>query len=211
MQQRFWPTAGRKLDGGWQHRIRTSSSFLPRLNEVPRHLEYLRRDLGFGSTANIRPIPISLSYNPPPVLASRFNTGTSRLHLLSRPLRPRRANEWTQGRAVTFIVTLAASRSVTLAAQESGMSRKAAYALKTRNPAFASAWAAALTASAKLRSREPAPSLSKGDKVHEVNGPPDSISQGDMSPSRLDRERAFAAIVARLRESPPLADLPPAQ
>jgi len=65
---------------------------------------------------------------------------------LSRPRRPRRSGEWTQGRAVTFIVTLAAARSVTLAARAAGMSRKAAYALRSRDPAFASAWNAAIAA-----------------------------------------------------------------
>jgi hypothetical protein len=59
--------------------------------------------------------------------------------LLSRPRHPRRPNEWSPAKAVTFIVTLAATRSVTLAARESGMSRKAAYALKARDPAFAAA------------------------------------------------------------------------
>ncbi len=64
--------------------------------------------------------------------------------LLSRPARARRSNEWNGGKAVTFIVTLAASRSVTLAALEAGMSRKSAYALKERDRAFAAAWNAAL-------------------------------------------------------------------
>lgn len=58
--------------------------------------------------------------------------------------RPRRAHEWSDARIVTFIVTLAAYRSVTLAAARAGMSRKSAYALKGRNPAFAAAWLAAL-------------------------------------------------------------------
>ena len=66
--------------------------------------------------------------------------------LCSRPVRPCRSGEWTQGRAVTFIVTLAATRSVTLAARAAGMSRKAAYALKSRDSAFASAWNAAIAA-----------------------------------------------------------------
>jgi len=68
--------------------------------------------------------------------------------------------------AVTFIVTLAATRSVTLAARAVGMSRKSAYALKQRDPAFAFAWAAASRAGA-------------GYKVEEVEGPPNSSSQRD--------------------------------
>ena len=50
------------------------------------------------------------------------------MHLLSTPRRLPRPNEWARGKAVTFIVTLAATRSVTLAAREAGMSRKSAYA-----------------------------------------------------------------------------------
>lgn len=66
------------------------------------------------------------------------------------------------------------------------MSRKSAYALKDRDPAFASAWAAALQAS-------------KGDKVDEVEGPPVRTGYGDMSPWRRDRERAFVGQLAELR------------
>jgi hypothetical protein len=68
------------------------------------------------------------------------------MHFLSRPRRPRRSGEWTPAKAVTFIVTLAATRSVTLAAREAAMSRKSAYALKDRDCAFAEAWNAALMA-----------------------------------------------------------------
>ena len=122
------------------------------------------------------------------------------MHLLSRPRRPRRSGEWTSDGAVTFIVTLAVSRSVTLAARKAGMSRKSAYALKGRDPVFASPWAAAMQAR-QVRGL----SSSKGDKVKEVHEPSVSPRHGDTSPSRLDRERAFAGLVARLRESPPLA------
>ena len=54
--------------------------------------------------------------------------------------RPRRSGEWTEGKAIAFIVTLAATGIVTLAAREAGMSRKSAYALKRRDPLFASSW-----------------------------------------------------------------------
>jgi hypothetical protein len=83
---------------------------------------------------------------------------------LSHFRRPRRAGEWTDARAVTFIVTLAAHRSVTLAAARAGMSRKAAYALKRRDCGFAAAWESALAAAA------PAPAKSKSDT--EVYNPP---------------------------------------
>ena len=79
-----------------------------------------------------------------------------------RPRRPRRPGEWNGGKIVTFIVTLAVSRSVTLAARAAGMSRKSAYALKRRDPAFAEAWNAALKARSPRR---------QGDKVEEVHEP----------------------------------------
>jgi hypothetical protein len=40
--------------------------------------------------------------------------------ILSRPRRARRAQEWSSGKAVTFLVTLAANGSVTLAAAKQG-------------------------------------------------------------------------------------------
>jgi hypothetical protein len=125
------------------------------------------------------------------------------LHLLSRPCRPLRSGDWTQAKAVTFIVTLAATNSVTLAAREAGMSRKSAYALKSRDPAFAAAWAVAAGAGAKTSIQ--------GDKVEEVEGVPNPSSRGNTSPSRIDRERAFVGLIARLRESSPLAPRAPAQ
>ena len=58
--------------------------------------------------------------------------------------RTRRPSEWSAGKVVTFIVTLAATRTVTRAARAAGMSRKAAYALRQRDPAFRAAWNAAM-------------------------------------------------------------------
>jgi hypothetical protein len=86
------------------------------------------------------------------------------LQLLSRPRRPARSGEWTTGAAIMFIVTLAARRSVTLAAKASGMSRKSAYALRARDPAFAEAWAAALSPLRKT-AEKPALCGSEGDNV----------------------------------------------
>ena len=57
----------------------------------------------------------------------------------SHALAARFAPDGIPARAVTFIVTLAATRSVTLAARESDMTRPSVYALKARDPAFASA------------------------------------------------------------------------
>ena len=129
--------------------------------------------------------------------------GTAILHLLSRPRRPHRSGEWTSDRAVTFIVTLAATRSVTLAAREARMSRKWAYALKSRDCVFAAAWSQALKAAPKRSAQ--------GNKVEKVHGPAVSSSPGNKPLSRPDRERALAGLVARLRGSPALADPIPAQ
>jgi hypothetical protein len=112
------------------------------------------------------------------------------VHFLSHARRPRRSGEWTHDRAVTFIVTLAATQSVTFAARRAGMSRKSAYALKGRDPAFACAWAAAMQAG-------------EGYKVKEVEGVPVSRCHGNASPSRLERERSFTRFMAALRDSVP--------
>jgi hypothetical protein len=79
--------------------------------------------------------------------------------LLSRPRRCRRAHEWSDAAAVTFVVTLAATRSVTLAARAARKSRQSAYVVRERDAAFAAAWASALRAG-------------QGDKVEEVEDPP---------------------------------------
>lgn len=116
---------------------------------------------------------------------------------LSQPRRPRRSGEWTSDKAVTFIVTLAATHSVTLAARCAGMSRKSVYALKARDRAFAAAWAAAAKAGT--------PASIQGDKLEEVHAPPVSTGQGDRLPSRQDRERSFVGLMTALRQSPSLA------
>ena len=131
------------------------------------------------------------------MLASWLTAEDPCLHLLSRPRRPHRSGEWTSDRAVTFIVTLAATRSVTLAARAAGMSRKSAYALKARDPAFAAAWNAAARAGTGRRG--------DGDKVEEVHKPPVSGGHGDTLPSRIESERVFVRLLAALRDSPPLA------
>lgn len=106
------------------------------------------------------------------------------MQFLSRPRRPRRSGEWTPAKAVTFVVTLAASRSVTFAAHQAGMSRKSAYALKARNSAFAEAWNAALKAwEANRRAR------GKGDR-------PDTSDTSDnprTAPAQRNNARAAAA------------------
>jgi hypothetical protein len=130
--------------------------------------------------------------------------------ILSRPFRPRRAQEWSSGKAVTFLVTLAANGSVTLAADRAGMSRKSAYALKSRDPAFARAWQSALAARRPQR---------EGDKVEEVDGAPNPSRQGDTATRARDREplsrsalrdRYFASLAAlRQTAAAPAQDLLP--
>ena len=107
--------------------------------------------------------------------------------LFSRPRRPTRAGDWTRAGAVTFIVTLAATRNVTLAARAAGMSRKAAYALRDRDSRFADAWRAALAVPSARR---------QGDKVEEVEGPPNSPGQGN----NVTRARPPAAAHDRRQE-----------
>lgn len=129
---------------------------------------------------------------------------------LSRIRRPRRAGEWTDGKAVTFIVTLAAHRSVTLAAARAGMSRKSAYALKARDSRFAATWKSALAAGARP--------LSEGDKADELDNPPAGGPLGySVAPPRTRseeaqrRDRFFAGLAKHARDSVPrpLADLAP--
>jgi len=103
------------------------------------------------------------------------------LQFLSRPRRPRRSGEWTPAKAVTFVVTLAASRSVTFAAHQAGMSRKSAYALKARNSAFAEAWNAALKAGEASGSAR-----GKGDR-------PDTSDNPRTAPAQRHNARAAAA------------------
>ena len=75
---------------------------------------------------------------------------------------PRRSGEWTPAKAVTFIVTLAASRSVTLAAHEA-------------DRAFAEAWNAAL----KAREANRPKARAKGDKSDSSDNPRSSRPQAD--------------------------------
>ena len=96
-----------------------------------------------------------------------------------------------------FLVTLAARRSVTLAARASGISRKSAYALKARDSAFAEAWIAALSA--------PLPPL-EGDRPK--RSAPSNSSSNLPRPDRaigdaIRRERFFAALRESSRLAPP--------
>jgi hypothetical protein len=163
-----------------------------------------------GARASIGPPHKALSYSPSLVLAFLADRpphpGTRPLHLLSQPHRARRLGEWTPGKAVTFIVTLAATRNVTLAARAAGMSRKSAYALKSRDSVFADAWGAATNA--------PAQKPVEGDTPVLVR--PSTSSTVQCHPDRrlLDaarRDRFFARLAALNGESAPLAAVPAAQ
>ena len=128
------------------------------------------------------------------------------MQLLSRPRRTPRNGEWSGGKAVIFIVTLGATGSVTLAARSAGMSRKSAYALRSRDSAFAQAWNAALAVKP--------PTRTEGDKAKRA-APSNSSSS---MPSALEakheemrRGRFFALLRARVRESERLAARPAAQ
>ena len=115
---------------------------------------------------------------------------------LSRFARPKRSREWTEAKAVTFIVTLAARRSVTLAARAAGMSRKAAYALRGRDSAFAEAWKAAGAAGIE------------GDKVSEARDPPIAMPKGDSARQRMSLEQ-FHELLSRWRSESNMALLAP--
>lgn len=111
--------------------------------------------------------------------------------------RPPRAGEWSGDKAVTFIVTLAASFSVTLAAARAGMSRKAAYALRNRDPAFATAWDRAIAAS-RLRTRGAPVEGGKGNDLHNPPvGPPGGNASARRAHDEALRDSFFAALATR--------------
>ena len=131
------------------------------------------------------------------------------MHFLSRPRRARRSGEWTSERAVTFIVTLGTSRCVTLAARAAGMSRKSAYALKNRDPAFAAAWRAALQVGEAARVKAQLCPARQGNS--QSGASPSTLSTSmprrSLEAASAEREEFFA----RLRESAALAPRVPAQ
>lgn len=138
------------------------------------------------------------------------------LRLISNPRARHRAHEWTNGKAVTFIVTLASGRSVTLAARAAGMSRKSAYALKDREPAFRIAWKTAASAS-RTRSRAtlatPAPQALAGQREGDSRAlaAPSTPSTSDATAWRrageLQRDQFFARL-ARARSERKTVSLP---
>ena len=109
--------------------------------------------------------------------------------------RQRRDGEWTEQKAVTFIVTLASRGNVTLAARLAGMSRKAAYALRRRDAGFARAWDSALVIAA-------ARVTAKGnDEVHDPPLAPPKGNNGNGRTADALRRDAFFANLANRRKS----------
>lgn len=132
---------------------------------------------------------IFLSYSPSTMLClclpNRFADGDFVMALIVQPRRPARAGEWTSGAAILFIVTLAATGSVTLAARAAGMSRKSAYALRDRNPLFAEAWQAA-------RRAAPRPSAGSVDGDMARRAAPSNSSTGGGGTSARHHGRSGA-------------------
>lgn len=141
------------------------------------------------------------------------------MHLISSPRRSRRAHEWSNAKAVTFIVTLASGRPVTLAARAAGMSRKSAYALKSREPAFRMAWEAAVSSSASKREARPGATVQRPVAVanegdNRTRAPLSSVSTSSPHAARraaeLARDRFFAGLArSRPQQSPRPAGQPP--
>ena len=109
-----------------------------------------------------------------------------------------RRDGWTADKRVTFCVNLAASGSVTFAADSVGLSRKSAYALKKRDRAFASLWdralAAARAAGVHAR-RDAARKRGKGDEAHQAHDPPESRARRD---NESARDSFFLALEMRV-------------
>jgi hypothetical protein len=122
------------------------------------------------------------------------------LHFPTASRRSPRPGEWSRGKAVTFIVTLAATQSVTLAAREAGMSRKSAYAFRARDASFAHAWDVALGASRA--------EAAEGDKAERTAPSTSSSRQGVSDPAGQDaarRDLFFARLAATRLGSTPTA------
>lgn len=123
---------------------------------------------------------------------------------LCRSRRTRRSHEWSPGKTVTFIVTLAANGNVTLAARKAGMSRKSAYALKARDPVFAAAWTAASGASGR-RSANRAEKPPEGDTRTRAASSTVTTANRRLSIAAAaeERDRLFARLAANLGRPAP--------
>jgi hypothetical protein len=114
-----------------------------------------------------------------------------------------RRDGWTNGKRVTFFVTLAATGSVTLAAASVGMSRKSAYALKKRDRTFFSLWDRGLAMAGKARrnDRQERAEGDKSDAPANRSTPSTGVrpADPDLARAEADRDRFFAAL--RMRHS----------
>jgi hypothetical protein len=117
-------------------------------------------------------------------------------------LAPRiRRDGWTNGRRVTFFVTLATTGSVTIASASVGLSRKSAYALKKRDRTFASLWARALAMAGKA----PRQSCSERAEGYKCAAPETAATSSsgvkpavsDRMLAEAERDRFFAALEMR--------------
>jgi hypothetical protein len=185
------------------HRVSQRFRFAPLL-----HKPEIAQVADFRNMSGADTMQKTLSYSRPAVLGwpqSLFTSMRPRpVTLLSRPFRPHRSHEWSKGKAVTFIVTLAATQSVTLAAKAAGMSRKAAYALKSRDPAFADAWKVAVAARRQSAPKAPAEGNKAGPAATSISStarryPADRKLQEGL------RDRVFAKLVALQADSAAVA------
>ena len=103
---------------------------------------------------------------------------------LSATYRRIRADGWTPERRVTFCVNLASSSNVTFAAASVGLSRKAAYALRKRDPGFAALWQSAL-----LATQTPKAKGNTADTHRKVNKPPREGNRSDRAQRLAEAER----------------------
>jgi hypothetical protein len=136
------------------------------------------------------------------------------MQFLSPSRRPRRSHEWTAAKAVTFIVTLAASQSVTLAVRRAGLSRKSAYALRARDPRFAAAWKAAVHARSAIGKREeqrpsPVPPIAPVQGDMPARAGPSSKSTSECGTIRRSDAAARDLFFARLAARHGVAAAPP--
>lgn len=125
---------------------------------------------------------------------------SNRRHLSN--IRPRiRRDGWTNGKRVTFFVTLAATGSVTSACASVGLSRKSAYALRKRDRTFASLWERGLAMALKARRDAHVPHA-EGNKTRPTIGPATPSSGVKPAPpdralAENERDLFFAALGKR--------------
>ena len=122
------------------------------------------------------------------------------MRIRTSPQRCTRADGWTDRKRVTFIVTLAASGSVTFAAASACLSRKSAYALKKRDSAFASLWVRALDA---------AKASHRGTVKDDTANPRNTVNMVNLrAPNRSIASAGRGRFFANLQLRPPGASSP---